>query len=260
MNTMEKSIIRTVCAYASIQLVIMTLFRITASETRESLFSYAVASVLLHAALIIFLIAFKSTFYNLSTDAPLTRINAANRITLLRISSLPTVAFLLRNRDITVIKTVLPVVLVAVFLTDTFDGQIARRGKQITKMGQMLDSISDYSLLPVISLVSLRSGIVPAWFFLLIFARLLFQAVGTLVFIVMRKPIETKSTIGGKMAIATTMALYVAELVRLFLPPACDPAFKALELISGAIVFASCFEKAYIFINHARAPSRARNA
>ena len=69
------------------------------------------------------------------------------------------------NTHFSEMKILLPIVLALVFLTDSFDGQIARRTNQITKIGQMLDSISDYSLLVVISVVYYRNEIVPLWFF-----------------------------------------------------------------------------------------------
>jgi CDP-diacylglycerol--glycerol-3-phosphate 3-phosphatidyltransferase len=201
----------------------------------------------MHTLLYVFLIHFKADFYNESTNQPLYKINTANRVTLLRLSSLPTIAFLLRHKELVEIKTLLPILLILLFLTDSFDGHIARHRKQITKMGQMLDSISDYSLLAVISVVYFQNNIVPHWFFYLIFIRLFLQAFGMLIFIIMKKPVEIKSTWGGKITIATTMVLYVLELVKLWLPHHFDNIFKILEYISGAIILILYLEKARIF-------------
>lgn len=249
---MEKSIFRTVLFYLSMQLLFLSLFCIAGTVAPASILLYGCASILLHVILFFFLLRFKLDFFNQSTNLPMKKINTANRITLLRISSLPTIAFLLRHKETFEIKTILPVLLVLVFLTDSFDGQIARRRKQITKMGQMLDSISDYSLLAVISVVYYWNHILPHWFFYLIFMRLSLQAIGMMIFILMKKPIETKSTWGGKITIATTMTLYVIELIRLYLPQNYDPIFRMIEYLSGAIILAFYFEKAKIFFRQGK--------
>ena len=209
--------------------------------------TYGSASAALHIALFLFLVRFRNDFYNLSTDSTMTKINVANRITLLRISVLPTIAFLLGYREINEIRIILPIMLILVFLTDSFDGQIARRKKQITRIGQMLDSIGDYSLLAVLSIVFFANHIVPRWFFYIIFFRLFLQALGMMIFILLNKPLPLSSTWGGKITIATTMVLYVLEVIRLFLPDHFDPVFTALEYTSGGIILVLSFEKAVLF-------------
>lgn len=244
---MKKSIFRTVVCYLLIQLFfIVSLGRIK-DLSLATVLTYSIVAALVHCALYFFLVGFRKEFYNLSTETTLTRINTANRITLLRISALPTIAFLLGNREIIEIRTILPIMLVLVFLTDSFDGQIARRRKQITRMGQMLDSISDYSLLAVLSIVFFANNIVPRWFFYVIFFRLFLQALGMLIFIILKKPLPLSSTWGGKITIATTMVLYVCEVIRLFLPTSFSPLFTTLEYISGSIIFLLSFEKAVLF-------------
>ena len=255
---MERSIFRTVLCYSVLQLLFITLFGPMQSVSAKSIAIYGAASVILHILLFAFLMYFKTDFFNQSTGMPLSKINMANRITLLRISSLPTIAFLLHHNDINQIRYILPFLLILVFLTDSFDGQIARRRKQITRMGSMLDSISDYALLFVISIVYFRNEIVPHWFFFLIFFRLFLQAMGMLVFILLRKPIEAKSTWGGKITIATTMTLYVIELVRLFLPQEYGYIFRIIEYISGVIILFFCFEKARIFFHQGKEVKRER--
>jgi CDP-diacylglycerol--glycerol-3-phosphate 3-phosphatidyltransferase len=257
---MEKSIFRTVLFYASIQIAFIFCSSLTAQVAFNSVFLYVGLSAILHIILYIFLMRLRSNFFNISTGQQLTRINLANRITLLRISSLPTIAFLLRHKEIAEIKVTLPILLGLLFLTDSFDGQVARKGKQITRMGTMLDSISDYVLLGVISIVYYRNNIVPHWFFFLITLRLFLQGLGMFIFIIMKKPVEIKSTWGGKITIATTMTLYVVELVRLYLPADSAPLFKGAEYFSGAIIFVLYFEKALIFFRQGKKVSAERKS
>lgn len=257
---MIKSIVKTVTGYLLVQLCFISFFTITKKVPNSIILIYCAASILLHGGLIFFLIGFKRDFYNLSTNTELTRINTANRITLLRISALPSIAFLLTNREIIAVRTLLPILLALVFLTDTFDGQIARKKKQITRIGQMLDSISDYSVLAVLSIVFFIHNIVPHWFFYVIFFRLFLQTLGMFVFIILKKPLPVSSTWGGKITIATTMVLYVLEVVRLFLPETFSIYFICLEYISGALIFILSLEKAAIFFMQGQKLSKKKSA
>ena len=249
---MRKSIFRTTILYAVLQLSFMGCFVWRQAVSASSFFLYGGITLLMHFILIVFLIILKDDFYNISTGQPLTSINLANRITLLRISSLPTILFFLDNKDINAIKILLPVLLFFIFLTDTFDGQIARRRNELTRIGAILDSISDYSVLVTMSVVYYCNNILPRWFFILIFLRLALQAVGMLFFLIIRKPVEMKSTWGGKITIATIMITYVVELVRLYVSPMLTSAFEVVEYISACIIFILFFEKAAIFINQGR--------
>lgn len=253
---MEKSIFRTVFFYTIVQLLAIVLLGASWNASFVSILTYCGGSVLLHVMIYLFLLHFKKYFFNESTNKPLSKINTANRITLLRISFLPTIAFLLQNKEVIELKNILLILLILIFLTDSFDGQIARRRKQITKMGQMLDSISDYSLLTVISIVYYMNNFVPKWFFYLIFMRLFLQTCSMFVFILMKKPVETKSTWGGKITIATTMTLYVLELIRLYLPLTLDSYFNIIEYICGAIILCLYFEKATLFFKHGKKVSQ----
>lgn len=249
---MERSILKTVMLYLSIQLAFIAATRLSGNVHTETVLSYAAITILVHAGLAFFLLRFRGDFFNLSTQTPLVKINLANRITLLRISTLPSIALLLQHNETFQLRFVLPALLVLLFLTDSFDGQIARRGKQITRIGQMLDSISDYSLLGVISIVYFTNEILPAWFFTLILVRLFLQALGMFVFILLRRPLPVHSTWGGKITIATTMTLYVVEVFKFYTPASAARTFSAIEYAAGAIIVAFSFEKAAIFFRQGK--------
>jgi cardiolipin synthase (CMP-forming) len=63
-------------------------------------------------------------------------------------------------------------VLLAVFAaTDWLDGYIARRFDQVSRLGQLLDPISDRVLFVVVGIGFVVAGIVPLWVVLLLLAR-----------------------------------------------------------------------------------------
>ena len=139
------------------------------------------------------------------------------------------------------------------FLTDFLDGFLARTLHQKTRIGRILDSVSDYILLSTISGIYFWYGLIPTWLLVIIFIRLGLQAIGMFVFLLKKNPIEPNSTIGGKVAIATLMIIFVLELCIEFFHTSWE-GWKiidtASEITVGAIVFLSCFEKIRIFYFH----------
>ena len=223
--------------------------------------SFLIHITLWHSLLLFFLILYKEEFINVENNLMLEKINFANVITLFRISSVPLIAFLLKQNEIEHIKIILAVVLILFFLTDFLDGFIARKFNQETNIGRMLDSMSDYSLLALVSIVYHQLDLLPNWFFYLIFGRLMFQTLGMLFFILLKFPVEIKSTRGGKITIAATMILYCLKMLQFFIPSCYN--FKQLFLIGeyscGFIIFVFLFEKIFIFYNHYKEYLSAKN-
>jgi len=97
-------------------------------------------------------------------------VNLANKITLSRIFLLPVFLFFISQQP-----RFGPFIAVLVFViaaaTDGLDGYIARKKKQVTKLGQLLDPLAD-KLLVMSALVSLvEQAALPAWIAIIILAR-----------------------------------------------------------------------------------------
>ncbi len=213
---------------------------------------FLLQTVLWHIILLQFLMLYKNEFVNTNTGEKLEKINLANTITLARLSSVPLVAFLLKNHSTEGIKFILAVVLLLMFLTDFFDGLIARKCKQETFIGRMLDPAADYSLLLLLSMLYYEMSLLPNWFFFLIFTRLILQAFGAIVFVIIDYPMEPRSTIGGKITVATTMVLYMVKLIEFFVPfsQGLLNAVYIAEYVCGAVIFVFTFEKLNIMYKH----------
>ncbi|AIN93297.1 CDP-alcohol phosphatidyltransferase family protein [Treponema putidum] len=249
---MEKKIGRLVLFYWLFQFsAVFAIYKIFNTD-KEIFSAFLIHITLWHSLLLLFLILYKGEFVNVENNLLLEKINLANAITLFRISSVPLIAFLLKQNEIKYFKIILAVVLILVFLTDFFDGFIARKFNQETKIGRMLDSMSDYSLLALVSIVYYQLALLPNWFFYLIFGRLMFQAIGMLFFMLLKFPVEIKSTKGGKITIAVTMIFYSLKMIQFFVN--CPDNFKNFFLIAeyscGFIIFVFLFEKVFIFYNH----------
>jgi phosphatidylglycerophosphate synthase len=179
-------------------------------------------------------------------------VNLANKITLLRLSLLPSIFFLILAAKDYDIAPVLFTALGVAFITDMIDGRLSRARNEVTRIGRIMDSVSDYSLLLVIAVAYRVFGIIPSWLFWIIFGRLLFQALGMLAILVVKGNVEPQPTILGKIAIATTMSLFALEVLKLVAPPSILGLFPYIESAAGIIVAVSVVDKGYYFIKHSR--------
>ena len=190
----------------------------------------------------------------MNTGERLSHVNAANKVTLLRISMLPSVLFMiLAARDFTVGPVLIPTLAVT-FLTDLIDGRISRTRNQVTLMGKILDSVSDYSILIVVAVAYFIYALLPGWLFWIIVFRLFFQAVGMLLVLLLRKRVEPKPTVFGKIAVATIMSLFAAEALKLVLPLRFLRCFPYVEATAGIVVALSVLDKGYFFFKQAKTP------
>lgn len=97
--------------------------------------------------------------------------NLPNSLTVARIFLVPLVVAILLTREMHGWASWGAGVFLAAALTDLLDGYLARRRKQVTTLGRMLDPIADKLLISsaLISLVELK--IAPAWMVVIIIAR-----------------------------------------------------------------------------------------
>jgi len=184
-------------------------------------------------------------FTVIPTGEKLDRINIANKITLFRISSTPFAGFLLLLIPKYRVWAVLVPVILLVFLSDMFDGAIARGNRQITKIGKYLDSISDYSILIVVSFILVKYRMVPDWLFLLILFRYTFQAIGMLALLIYQGYVHPIATILGKASVFSTMLLFSVEIGQK-IPPigkSLQSLLPILEWIVAIIVVVALIEK-----------------
>ncbi|KJY50041.1 CDP-diacylglycerol--glycerol-3-phosphate3-phosphatidyl- transferase [Bifidobacterium mellis] len=90
-----------------------------------------------------------------------------NVISLLRILSIPLIAYLVANRHLIISL----VVMLISALSDGMDGVIARRFNQVSKLGQILDPVADRLLILCSVLALSIASILPWWLLALVGAR-----------------------------------------------------------------------------------------
>jgi len=246
-DPLNTSILATVGAYCTAQIAAFCVIAVCYTFPILFFLAYCLTQVVFLAVLAVFLLLSRSFFYSVETGTPLRRVNLANKITLLRISMLPTLLFLiLAANQYPVVPVLLPTVALT-FLTDMIDGSVSRATHQVTHIGKILDSVSDYSLLIVVAIAYYRFGLLPDWLFWLILFRLVFQAFGMGTMLLIHGQIEPKPTIFGKVAVATLMTLFAGEPLKLLFPSHIGTPMRWFEAIAGIVVAISVVDKGFFF-------------
>lgn len=252
LDTLTRSFVAVLSSYQLAQFAVFAAYALPLGFFGAFALPFAISSVGFHLLTLALLVVFRNDFVIEPSGRRLERVNLANGITLFRISTLPTVLFvILASRDYPV-RYALVALVAIVFATDFLDGFVSRRYEETTRVGRMMDSASDYSLLFVISLVFYYFRIIPAWFLYLLVGRLAGQTLMVLAVLAVKKRVTPRTSFLGKATVASTMALYAFELLRFVadLPPA---AYSTLEYVVGGIVAVSIFDKLRIMLRDLRA-------
>jgi phosphatidylglycerophosphate synthase len=246
-TSLKMSILGTTVLYFFLQCLVFLAFSLKAGFFGLYWLSFGLTSFLFHSLLFVLMHVFIEDFRKESDGVLLGSINLANRITLFRVSTLPTLLYLVIAAKRFPIRSPLLVLVVCIFATDFLDGYISRKANEVTKIGRMMDSASDYSLLIVLSVVFRYYKIIPAWFLILVLLRLGIQTLLMAVLIVVRKRIEPTSTFMGKVAVASIMVAYSIELVILLIGSVPAPVKNGIEWAAAAIIAASIVDKIVSF-------------
>jgi cardiolipin synthase len=181
-----------------------------------------------------------------------------NVLTLLRLSSIPTLTLLLAVGPRPGTVPVLVALAAGVFLTDLFDGALARRWRQVTPIGGYLDSGSDYLVLLALTVLLAAQGILPFWLALLLTLRLVLHALAMGVLVLRRGIQVAKPTTWGKVSVAAAMVLITLELLAhaaAVLQPRAGPALllarglQVAELLTALLIGISLVDKLHYFLH-----------
>jgi phosphatidylglycerophosphate synthase len=204
-------------------------------------------SLVFHAFLTAMLLLRRGDFRIEATGLLLSRVNLSNTLTYIRLSSLPTILYLvIQASDFPTTLTVILPLICAVFATDFLDGMTARKRGEITFVGRYLDSASDYLTIIAVTIVLNYHGLLPLWFLLLVLVRLVLFAVGMGLLALREGKADPRSTLVGKVSVFSLMVLYAMEIARLFSVPLIGNAsvVQIVLYVVVAIVVASIVDKA----------------
>jgi len=181
-----------------------------------------------------------------ATGKVLARVNLPNTLTYVRLSSVPTILFLvIQARDYPAILPIILPLICVVFATDFLDGIAARRRGEITFVGRYLDSASDYVTIIGVTIVLYVFGLLELWFFILVLSRLVLFAVGMALLALREGRADPLATFLGKASIFSLMVLYAMEVARLFSVPwiGDETVVRIVSYIVAGIVAVSIVDK-----------------
>jgi CDP-diacylglycerol--glycerol-3-phosphate 3-phosphatidyltransferase len=213
-----------------------------------------------HGLLTGFLVARREDFHIEGTGVPLSRVNLSNTLTFGRLSSIPTIVFLIVQASYPILPVMLPLVCI-VFATDWLDGIVARRRGEITFVGRYLDSSSDYLMIIAVSIMFYYFALIPLWFFILTICRLVLFAMGMALLALKEGKADPLSTFLGKASIFALMVLYVMEIARRFGVPwiGHEIVVQIMEYAVAIVVVISLVDKA-IFLRRKFSKAAQRRA
>lgn len=246
----------TMISLVFIQLAVFLGYALAFGFFRSYILQFLLASLGFNGMILALLFVFKNDFVREPSGEKLQAINLANKVTLLRISSLPTLLIIILASKDYPIKIPLVVLVVIVFSTDFLDGFISRIGNDRTRVGRMMDAASDYAILFVISIAYYYFHLIPLWLFALLTARLASQALMLLAVLIIKKSLKPETTIMGKIAVASTMVLFALELLRLLtsLP---SIVYSIAEILVGAIMSISIIDKIIVMLRNLKTLQKA---
>ncbi len=96
--------------------------------------------------------------------------NLPNCLTFARIATVPVIVILLYFPSRTTAAAAMLIFIIA-SLTDLFDGLLARRYNQVTKMGKFLDPLADKILITAVLIMLVHNGWLHAWIAIVIITR-----------------------------------------------------------------------------------------
>ena len=246
-NSLTRSIVRHGALFFLAQGGVLVAVTLAYGMTWPRLALFLAISLVFHAFLTAMLLLRRGDFRIEATGLLLSRVNLSNTLTYIRLSSLPTILFLvIQASDFPATLTVILPFICAVFATDFLDGMTARRRAEITFVGRYLDSASDYLTIIAVTIVLNYHGLLPLWFLLLVLLRLVLFAFGMGMLAIREGKADPRATFVGKVSIFSLMVLYAMEIARLFSVPwiGNDLVVRILSYVVAAIVVASIADKA----------------
>jgi len=158
--------------------------------------------------------------------------NLPNLLCILRLITAPLVAVLIGQGE-----TVWAAALFAASaITDAVDGFLARRWKQVTALGQMLDPLADKALINLSFLAAAASGYLPWWLALLVLARDALILAGAVLSRILGLGHDLLPLAIGKISTFLQMGLMLSTLIAVAETP---PAFAVPEALMLAVTIAT---------------------
>jgi len=192
---------------------------------------------------------------DIDTGRDIMYLNISNILSALRFSLVPLLitmfGLLTNNESKYKLRLIIFIFAVLVSLTDFFDGILARKLKQVTKIGIILDPIGDFLLIICVSVLLILHNIINIWYFILIMIRIPGLIIIAIILMIFNIKYEVKTSILGKTTIFYTLCLLGLGIVKLLLyinNYYFNMMLIILQIIGSVIIIVSSIEKIKLLI------------
>lgn len=226
------------------------------------LFSFLIKPQLIHSLLILFfetILCFAMwTFFmikidwlkDINTGKEINYLNISNVLSAIRFSLVPmliTMFGIVNGQDSSLyIKIMIFSFTFFVCLTDFFDGILARKFNEVTKLGMILDPIGDFLMITCFAVLVFSKGIIQWWFFTLVMIRIPLLFIIMVIMLIFKIKFKIKTSILGKVTVFYTVALLGISTIKLFyyqMPLFYDYFLLIAQIVGCVIIFLSSAEK-----------------
>ena len=149
------------------------------------------------------------------------------------------------REDSTQIKIMITIFAAIVCMTDLFDGMLARKLGQVTKLGMILDPVGDFLMITSFAILLFFKNIMSWWYFTLIMIRIPGLFCIMVIFLMTDFRFKIKTSFLGKATIFYLMCSLAVEAISLFFPdiPYYSLIILCAEIIGCVLIVASSAQK-----------------
>ncbi|HPP05692.1 MAG TPA: CDP-alcohol phosphatidyltransferase family protein [Spirochaetota bacterium] len=187
---------------------------------------------------------------DINTGKEITTLNISNFLSAIRYSFVPLLIALFgmvseKEEDIK-LKIVIFIFATIVCLTDLFDGFLARKLNEVTKLGMVLDPVGDFLMITCFSILMFTKGIISLWFFILILIRIPTLLLILIIFLILDIKFKLKTTFLGRATIFYLLSFLGVASFKLFikdLPYFFNLFLFVTEIMGGILIVLSSIQK-----------------
>lgn len=158
---------------------------------------------------------------DINTGKELYHLNISNILSAIRFSLVPLLiaifGLISENENNLNIKVFIFLFAIAICTTDIFDGILARKLNEVTKLGMVLDPVGDFLMITCFSILIFSKGIIYWWFFILIMIRIPGLFFLLIIFLITDIKFKLKTTFLGRATIFYLLCFLGVASFKLFI-------------------------------------------
>jgi phosphatidylglycerophosphate synthase len=238
-------ILVTVLSFLVLQALLLAAVTALLHLPWQRFYLFLAVAVVYHDLFFLGLLMVKEEFHLDKTGEILRGMNLPLVLSFIRFSAVPAVLFLFLSLQEPRVEYVLIPFLALIFISDLLDGFLARKMKQTTRIGRILDASGDYLLITALSIAYAVSDWIPLWLMILVLVRMVVQCLGIIPLYALQGYSALRLSFLGKAFVFAVFWLYGFELLEFMQVSVVGnhTLVTVLEYMAAGIVAASLIEK-----------------